>query len=177
MWIFKDSIKNDIDTISSYSQVNRRDVYTNFHYKEDYNVLIWEFKDLGNTDLAKIVINQNVKLSDIKFFSGEILNKNSDMEITVNYGFSFMYDMSLNLDKSSTIERTFEMHNYKGFYGTINQMSLSDEQGKHQILFNYRLGKEPSVLILYKGHKSFFLIIINSEKPFDESIINILNID
>lgn len=55
-------------------------------------------------------------------------------------------------------------------------MSLSDGKGEHQVLLNYTEGKTPTVFLLYKSHQSFYVIMINSEQPFDEKIINILNL-
>lgn len=176
MWIFKDSVKSDIDTNLCYSYLKKRDVYNNFHYKSIYNIIVWEFKDLSICEFKKETINQSINLDDIKFGSGEILNKKSDLEITIKYGFSFNSCLNVNLDQYSKIERNFEGANYKGFYGTINKMSLSDGKGEHQILLDYTKGQTPTVLLLYKGHHSFYFVLINSEKPFDESIINILNL-
>lgn len=176
MWFFRDSVRNDIDTSFSYSYVKKRDVYNNIHYKGSYNIIIWEFKDLSVAELKKVSINQNVNLDDLKFRSGEILNKKTDLEITIKYGFAFNYTMNVNLDGYSKIERNFEGTNYKGFYGSINKMSLSDEKNEHQIILDYTKGQTPTVFLLYKGHQSFYLILINSEKPFNESIINILNL-
>jgi hypothetical protein len=177
MWIFKDSVKKDIDTDFNYSYVRKRDVYNNIHYKgSSYNIIVWEFKDLSNVDLKEISINQNINLDNIEFTSGEILNAKSDLEITINYGFDFNYKMSVNLDAESKIEKNIEGINYKGFSGYINKMSLSDKKNKHQIIFNYTNGKTPTVLLLYKGHQSFYLIMINAEKPLDENIIKILNL-
>jgi hypothetical protein len=175
MWLFKDSVKNDIDTNFSYSYFKKRDIYNNIHYKRINHIIIWEFKDLSSADLNKIAINQNVNLDNIKFWSGEVLNVRGSVEIMVNYGFAFK-NMNLNLDNISKIERHFETVNYKGFYGILNKMSLSNEKGEHQIIFEYAHSRTPTVLLLYKGHKSFYLIMINSEKPFDESIIEILNL-
>jgi hypothetical protein len=196
LWIFKDSAKKDIDPPSRYSVcagwTRKRDVYSFFHYYHDhdmYIVTVWEFKDLTNVDLKKISIKQNVNLDNIKFLSGEVLNSKSSSPITINYGFAFHNAMNVNLDSLSKISGTFEGSNYKGFYGTIHKMSFSDEKRKHQIIFDYieniynHITKQfnPSfsstVFLVYKGHQSFYVIIINSEKPFkDASIINILNL-
>jgi len=112
----------------------------------------------------------------VKFERGEILNLGSDLEIPINFGFVFNNVMNVNLDESSKIERTFEGINYKGFYGSINEMSLSNEKGEHEILLNYTRGQTPTVFLFYKGHQSFYIIMINSKKSFDESIIKILNL-
>ncbi|SHG60262.1 hypothetical protein SAMN05443663_103278 [Flavobacterium defluvii] len=177
MWIFKDSAKKDINTNFCYSYVKERDVYNNFDYRDIYNIVVWEFKDLGNAELKKSTINQNVNLEDVKFESGEILNKNSDMEITISYGFVFNSAINVNLDNYSKIQRTFKGTNYKGFYGSINQMSFSNEKGEHQVLSDFTKGPTPTVFLFYKGHQSFYIIMINSKNPFDENIIKILNLE
>jgi hypothetical protein len=128
VWLIKDSLKNEVDTNFSYSYVKRRDVYNMIHLK-GYNIIIWEFRDLDKTKLKKININQNVNLDGIKFSSGEVLNKKSDLEITIKYGFEFNYGMNVNLDEYSKLEKSIERESFKGFYGSINKMSLSDERG------------------------------------------------
>lgn len=187
-WIFKDSVKNDIDPIgyslcSSY--VKKRDIHNIFHYFNNhdmYPITIWEFKDLGGIDLNKVIIKQNIDLNGIKFLSGETLDSNSSMPVTINYGFAFHNGLNINLDQYSKIDGTFAGPNYKGFYGTINKMSFSDEQGKQQIVFDYTLKPHkssfsPTIFLVYQGHQSFYVIIINSQKPFkDASIIKILNL-
>jgi hypothetical protein len=74
--------------------------------------------------------------------------------------------------------KNIEGINYKGFYGTINKMSLSDRQDGHQIIFNYAIGPSPTVFLFYKGHQSFYIIIVNSLRgaPLDESMIDIFNL-
>ena len=177
MWIFKDSAKKDINTNFCYSYVKDGDVYNNFNYKDSYNIIVWEFRGLGHGALRNSIINQNVNLEDVKFGSGEILNKGGDLEFTNSYNFVFTSAINVNLDKYSKIERTFNSINYKGFYGSINQMSLSDEKGEHQILSNFTKGPTPAVFLFYKGHQSFYLIMIYSRVPFNESIIKILNLE
>ena len=185
LWIFKDTAKRKIDTRLCYSLVKKRDIYNHFVYnctindfqiKCDYGIIVWEFKDLNKAELKDLYFNQNVNLDFIKFRAGETLNKKSDLEITVKFRSAFNNIMDINLDEYSKIERKFEGKNYKGFYGSINKMSLSNEKGEHQIILNYTEGLTPTVLLLYKGHQSFFLIMINSKNSFDESVINILNL-
>ncbi len=187
IWFFKESVKQDIDPPGSLciSWIKKRDVNNVLHYchnNETYPVTIWEFKDLANIDLDKITIKRNVNLSDIKFISGEVLHSESSFPVTINYGFAFHNALNINLDSYSKIDGTFAGPNYKGFYGKIHKMSFSDEKGKHQIIFDYtdkphKTSFSPTVFLVYKGHQSFYVIIINSEKPFkDASIINILNL-
>jgi hypothetical protein len=180
IWIFKDSVKSEIDSNSCISLVKKRDVYNNFRYKGTYNIIIWEFKDQNITDLNEVVFTQNANLYNIKFRSGQVLNKGSDLEISIKSGFAFNDTIKVILDEYSQIERKVNGSNYKGFYGFVNNMSLSDEQDRHQIIFDYTGGKTRTVFLIYKGHNSFFLIMINTINPemqFDESIIDILNLD
>ncbi len=174
-WILKDSVKNELNT--GFSYVQRRDVYTYFRYDDINSVHVWDFKDLNKLDLRNISFNEKIALNKVEFRSGEIMNKRDYLEIHNKYGSSFNNGLNVNLDECSNIERTFETDNYKGFYGSLNRLSLSNKLGEHQIIFDYSFGIIPTVFLLYKGHESFFVIIINSEEPFDESIINILNLD
>lgn len=185
MWIFKDSYKanlvNPHEKFLCLSEVGKRDIYNGFHYykvHKMYPISVWEFKDLSKVDLSKIVINQNVDLDNVKFLSEVILNYGGSMPVTVKHGFSFQKTISINLDSYSKIKETFEGHNYKGFYGTINKMSFNNEKGEPQIVFDYiDESFSPTVFLLYKGHKSFYVIIINAQQPFkDASIVNILNL-
>jgi len=83
----------------------------------------------------------------------------------------------INTDQHCNILSHIEKDNYRGFYGQINKLSLSNGiTNKHLILFNYKEWQTPVLLLLYKGHQSFYLILIDSKKPFDEKIINILNL-
>jgi len=189
MWIFKKAVRKDIDPNINppgyslcYSYVKKNNIYNVFHYyknNEMYPILIWEFKDLSNIDLNSIAINQNIDLSNIRFLSGDTLDSQSSMPVTIKYGAAFKNALNINLDSFSEIKGTFKGPNYKGFYGTINKMSFSNGKGETQIIFNDNDNGSlsPSVFLLYKGHQSFYVIIINSERPFkDANIINILNL-
>lgn len=179
LWIFKDSVKNEIDKNFSYSFVQKKDIYNNFNYKRDFNIVLWEFKEQYKIELENIKINQDVNLEYLKLNSGDILNKGSDLEITIKDDYSFIHTMNLNLDSYSIIEKKIEGKNYQGFYGTVNKMSLNDAIYGPQILFNYMEGIAPTLFLFYKSYDSFYIIIINrlENKPFDESIISELNLE
>ena len=176
LWILKDSIKCNIDTSVFVGCIRERDILYNYIYKHDYRICVWEFKDLEISDLKKMQINSNVNLDNKKIFSGEILNRRHSPEITVRYGPYFKHLININLDKFSKVEKSFESANYKGFFGTVNKMAFSDETGNNLVLFDYAKGQETNLLLLYKGNNSFYIIIVHSVIPFDEKIINILNL-
>lgn len=178
LWLFKDSVKKDINTDYSFSKVEDRDVYNNFHYK-DYNITIWDFKDLLEAKLDNVLVKTQVELGSeaVKFRAGEILNKKSDMEITVKFRFAFSDAMNINLDTYSEMYKSIQGKNYKGFYGNLNKFSLSDGKDEHQIIFDYREGKTQSVVLVYKNQRGFYLIVMNSKQKLDESCIDILNLE
>ncbi len=178
IWLFKDSVKKDINTDYSFSKVEDRDVYNNFHYK-GYNIVIWDFKDLRDSDLQNVLIKNQVELGSnaAKFSAGEILNKKSDMKIAIKFRFAFSDAMNINLDTYSEMYRTIKGKNYKGFYGNLNRFSLSNGRDEHQIIFDYTEGKTQSVVLVYKNQLGFYLIVINSKQKIDENCIDILNLE
>ncbi|MDP4186239.1 MAG: hypothetical protein Q8862_13930, partial [Bacteroidota bacterium] len=176
LWLLKDSARKDIDPYFVAGCIRERDVLYRYIYKYKYHIVIWEFKDLSSTNLKDIAINQNVDLENISFSPGILLDKKANPEYSVKYGPLFEYGMDVNLDKDSKIDKSFETSNYKGFYGTINKMSFSNEKRKHLILVNFIEGMNPALFILYKNRGSLYMIMIHSDKPFDEKIINILNL-
>lgn len=178
LWLFKDSVIKDINTDYSFSKVEERDVYNNFHYK-DYNIVIWDFKDLRDANLQNVLFKNHVELgsSKVKFSAGEILNKKSDMEIAIKFRFAFSDVMNINLDTYSEMFRTIQGKNYKGFYGNLNRFSLSNGRGEHQIIFDYTEGKTQSVVLVYKNQTGFYLIVTNSKQKIDENCIDILNLE
>ncbi|MEE4196272.1 MAG: hypothetical protein V2I54_01395 [Bacteroidales bacterium] len=177
VWLFKESERHKVDTNFAISCVRDKDVYNHYAFNNfEYKVIIWEFKDLANIKLDNIFFEENqiIDLSEIK--SGETFHKHSDLEITVKYGFYLNDSILINLDRFSHIEKYISSENYIGFYGNVNQMSFCNETGESQIIFNYIECKSPTLLLNYKGNDSFYLIVINSDKEFDESIINILDL-
>jgi hypothetical protein len=177
LWIFKDSVKNDVDKDMFVGSIRERDILYQYILKNRYHVSIWEFKDLSEIRLNEIPINCNVDLDDVNIMPYELLNKNESPEITTELGFSFSGSASLNIDKRSKIIKSIDTPKYKGFYGLVNKLSLSNEKGKHLIIFDYPSGNEPTLFLLYKTSTGFYVVFIDSnDGPFDESIIHVLNL-
>lgn len=175
-WIFKDSVKSEINSDFSYSYVKESDVYNDYHYK-NYSIILWEFEDLGIDEVNEAIFNEGLTIDKTSFRSGEILNKNSDLEIAVKYGFSFENGIKINLDENSSIDKKLNGDCYQGFLGHISKLSLSNNNDEHQIILNYTEGITPSIFLIYEKNEKFYLIIINSRKQLEEDIINILNLD
>lgn len=183
MWIFKDSVKKDIDTTISFSWIKKRDICNDFIYKGHYLITLWDFKDLYSLDLDDVIINSNVTINDIDISGGkgEILNSKSSPKTVVKFGKTFHTKIKISLDASSTILKNISSNNYKGFYGIVNKMSFTNESDDDYIQFIYPDGKIPTVFLAYKNKSGLYLIIIESNNntnfKFDETILDILDIE
>jgi len=177
LWILNDSIKNEVDTIHFSGYIRKRDILYEYIIDNQYYISIWDFKDLKGISLNEITINPYVDLSYVDIVPREVLDAKENPEINIELGFSFNGSINLNIDNNSKIIKSIDTPNYKGFYGVVNKLSLSNVKGKHLILFDYTKENEPTVFLFYKSNKGFYMILINSKNiPFDESIINLLNL-
>lgn len=177
MWIFKDSVKDDVNTNMFISYTRERDLFSEYVLKSGYYVTIWEFKDLGQTKLSDVPIHSEVDLSDVEISSKEVLNSKDVPNYTTELGFKFSGSIGLNIDDQSKIIKQIDTPKYKGFYGVVNKLSLSNENGKHLIIFDYSRKNQPTLFLFYKTSRSFYVILINSRNvPFDENIVRLLNL-
>lgn len=177
LWILNDSVKNDVETDKFAGFIRKRDILYEYVLKSHFHVSIWEFKDLSKISLNEVAVNSNIDLSEVRIMPYELLNKRANPEITIELGFSFNGSVSLNIGKQTKVIKSIDTPKYKGFYGLVNKLSLSNETGKHLIVFDYPSGNEPTVFLFYKSEKGFYVIFINSRNvPFDEHIIKLLNL-
>jgi hypothetical protein len=99
-------------------------------------------------------------------------------KITVELGFSLDSTISLNLDTNSKIITTIETPKYRGFYGEVNKLSISNEKGKHIIQLDYPYENPYTVFLFYKTQRSFYIIFIKAKEkvPLDENVIQYLDL-
>jgi phosphate/sulfate permease len=181
MWIFKDSIRNDIDTNYCFSYVQKQDVYNNFNLNlnMNYNIIIWEFKTLKKISINDVSITKNKEVSNESFDNGEIINAESNfLPITIKNDYSFKKLVKIEISNDSKIENWINGINYKGFYGKINRIALRNGDDESQIFLDYYHPLTPTLFLVFRGHSGFYLIIINNYKshPIDPNILNILNL-
>ena len=175
LWMFKDSVRKDIDPHAFVGSIRDKDVCYHYNYQK-YHITIWEFKELSIAQLKIIPINLNQDLENVKLVPGVTLHSGYSPEYTIKYGAFFNSSMEINLDQLSSIDTTFETPNYKGFYGKLHKISFS-EQGNTWVMIDY-LDEHPSTLFLiYKKYLRFFIIKIDCDNSFDASkVIKILNL-
>lgn len=174
LWLFNDSVKADLDPRYAVGDVRDSDILYYYLYKRNYYIKVWEFKKVSIKQLDDIPINQNVLMNRYKLTSGEELH--GIPEIYVKFKIPFHDFISINLNEKSKILQNFQGENYRGFFGDINKMSLQNREGENLIMFDYKDKIEPTLFLLYQKSERFFVLVVNSKNPFDESIIGIFNL-
>lgn len=179
LWLFKDSVRANVDTFFYWGHQGKSDTLYSYVYQKKYDVFVWEFSELSQLDPKTVNIRLNTDLYDVNFWGGEEFNPKSNCRQMVEFGFSFESSMSVSLDEYSKILRKFGTTTYQGFYGIVNRLALNNAKGEPQIIVDYKSGHQPVVFLFYKHKNSFFVIFIDSfpDKPLDEGIVNIFNLN
>lgn len=183
LFLFKDSIVSKIDAPMTYSCVSDQDILNGYLYNDDkYCIIIWEFNDLKKYNLEDVFINSHSIIKKSEFSLQETLDSKSYRPISIKYLYK-IDGMILNLGENTKIIKELQGKNYKGFYGLVDKMSICDKKGEPQIYLNFAKSQTPTVLLLYKSHNSFYLIMVNPNNELyknikiDENIIKILKLD
>lgn len=175
-----DSFKKKIDPFFTIGHERESDsFYEYINYKKDLIIIVWEFYELKSIDIKNVPITTNNNFDNYEFNPGQIFHEKVQLypTLTVNYKLNFNKSLSVNLNESSVIKKSIESTNYRGFFGNINKMSFSNSEGKNLILFDYKGISQPTLFILYKKNNSLYVILINSDNPIDEGVINLLNLE
>jgi len=139
-------------------------------------ISIWKFDKFENIQLKDIKFRTKQDLYDIKPERGEVIDSESDMRKVVAYGYNYK-TITVNTDQHSKVRDWFSGQNYKGFIGSFDRISLSNEKGKHDIYYDFVPYSENVLFLVYKSEKGFFLILIDSDLTLDRSVLKILNLE
>lgn len=198
--LFCDTIQDKIDSKLCSGYVGKNDVFYRYKYKS-YRISIWEFFNAKDISLSQITYNYNVDMTGVEISPYEAFNNLYPRPyITLKIDMKLNSYLKINLDKNSQVINLIDSNNYKGFFGNISMLSISDNS-EHLILFDYKrnilekgkndykfkstvyekIGCEstlsmPTLFLFYKYSGSLFLIIINSTNNIDKNIIKILNL-
>lgn len=183
-WMLSDSARTKVDTSVSFSYARERDILNMLVVKKADNIKsayisVWEFKNLANIDLKSIRFYEGVNLQGDPFFFGQRFKDEPpcpliSSQLKVNYNFENSLD--ININEQSKIITKISSASYVGFYGLLNRMSFANELDETQILFDYQNTVQPTLLLFYKIRKSFYMILVNSDEPFDERIMSLFNL-
>ena len=164
--ILNDSIVQNINTLTARTYVGNKDIYMSFNYeraffrtKKDtvFFVTFWAFKELDHMKVGR----------------GEVLEPHSRLPVSIRYGYKYN-DITINVYNKSDNIKLINGKNYKGFLGDLNRVSFSNEKEDHDIFIDYK-PKRPILFLVAKIDSALYLITINSEIKFDESILSIID--
>jgi len=180
LWLFNDSVKADLDTMCTIGHVRKSDTYYDYMYKKKVYISIFEYKALMFLNIHKVTFAKDVNMNSFfdDYFGVEYnMNLYPTPETYINFELPFNNSLKVNLDENCIIKKRIEGKNYRGFFGEIFKMSLSNSQGKKLVLFDYKEGVTQTLFLVYKYQGRFLVILINSKEKFDESIIKILKLE
>ncbi|BBD44009.1 Hypothetical protein PEIBARAKI_4002 [Petrimonas sp. IBARAKI] len=194
LFLFKDSVKQDIDTVifGSFEKRNK-DVLVKLHYipnsshlktkdkynhddstRIDYRIDIWQFKELSNYPKDSVKFYFNIDLTNLKIIRGEVLEPHYYNPISIKYGYSFK-TFGIQADSKSVItDQLIKGENYKGFMGRLNRIALINEKQDQDIFIDFEPNMQALILVVNKN-SSFYFITITCNKPFDKDILNIFD--
>lgn len=181
-WLLNDSVKLDNTWghdkfLSVTGMVRESDQYFSYNLEGGIYVHVLEFKDLNQLRINDVNFNFQGDFSSFKNRKIGILNE--DLEgwpvITMKFKLPFHNSLSVNFNPGAKLNAIKDNPDCKAFYGSLNKMSLSNAVNEHLVLFDF--STTPKALITFYTAKSrFFVIIISSGHPLDESCIDLLNL-
>jgi hypothetical protein len=180
LWILGDSIKKDVDSVYFVGLERESDnlyEYIIHSPRGKHFITICHLKNIDTIDLKTIKFIQGISIDNLKIYPAEKFNLKSEIrpEITIKSLLPLNNSLIVNLNHHSEINKNFDSVSYIGFYGVVNKMTIRNNNGKDLFLFDYGSRMQPTLFLIYKGHRGIFFILINSEIPIDESIVNILS--
>ncbi len=195
MYLLHDIYQKDIDKYTPASYVKKNDVLVSvnyvpgislldrdgqisFGYRKDsaYHIRIWEFKKLSALSIDSVPFWFNRDLDDLKVTRGEVLAPRSTESVSINFKYRFTNKMQVNTDRHSRIKNEVRGKDYKGFFGELNRVSLSNENDRHKIFIDYEPRREVLFLVVNKQNR-FCIITVTCNKAFDESIMELFNLE
>ncbi len=177
LWLLQDSVKAKIDIDFFVGFTKKRDSLYEYPYPGHSLIYIWEFQDLSSAELSNIKINTNVNLEDSRPSSAEAFNLHNPPQFIVKFGGSFGNTMNISLNEYSKISKTIDENNYKGFLGAVNKMAFSNSKGETLVLIdNTGFNAQPTLLLLYKHMKRFYIIIIFTNNQVDDNTLKMLKL-
>jgi hypothetical protein len=178
IWVFTDSASKKIDKFFTVGLVGRNDCKYNYLCNKDTYIDVWDFHSLSEAGMDDIFIYYNREIDDADICCGEVLDKdlNPCPIVTVQFGFKFKKHMAITVGRDSEVLEKVRGKNYKGFIGYIDRITLSTLDDDQLVKFDFSDKKELTLFIVCKKNGHLMLIRINSSKPFDRSILNILDL-
>lgn len=175
-FLFTPAAKDSIDPVPVSGRIRGTDQIYTYVYEHKYYVMVWRIKALGGINLRDIMIDRDVNMDHVGLYPGQILDAGSLRETEVKDGPFFTRGLRVDLDEYSKVQKTFEGLTYKGFYANVGKIGLEDGKGQILAIVNYQREIMPTLFLMYEARQAFYIIIINSRKPFGLEMLRILNL-
>ncbi|HNW69341.1 MAG TPA: hypothetical protein PKI01_02985 [Bacteroidales bacterium] len=181
-WLLNDSIKLDTTwskdpKLSIAGRVRESDIYYNYNLANGIDLHVLEFPGLDKIKLKDIIFDYTGDFS--RFKKRKIVIYNKDIkgwpEISIKFKLPFDNTLKVNLDVNSDWKNIKDTVNCKAFFGSLNKMSLANENGEQLVLFDFQPVPK-AIITFYKTNFSFYVIIITSDRDLDENGIKVLKL-
>lgn len=173
-YLFSAQSIDGLDTTALTGCFRKTDQIYTYVYKGQYYITVWKIKALRTVDPKAVKINKGVPLDNVHMYPRQALGEG--IETDVKLGPFFKYNISVDVGESSDITNMIEGSTYRGFYGTISKMGFQNEEGEILAIQKYTDGAMPTLFLVYKRHGELYLIIVNCDKPFGLSLLDIFNL-
>jgi len=189
-YLFKKETFQHMDTVYIATARGRYDAVESYHFYPNVDIEqgidrllllndvyirfnIWKFDKFEDIQISDIKFRTKQNLKDIKLNNGEVIDAESNARNCVAYGYNYK-TITVNTDQNSKIRDWFSAKNYKGFIGSFNRISLSNEEGEHSIFYDFIPYRENVLFMVYKNEKAFFLIVIDSVLPINRNVLKLM---
>lgn len=182
LWLFNDSIELDKalgndPNLAVVGLVRESDLYYIYNLNDGSTIHIFEFKDLRTLKINDVDFNFYGNFSSFTKKSVLILNENLQPWpiITYKYKLPFNNSLKVSFNKNAPIKEIKKSVNYKVYFGSLNTMSLSNNDGEHLVMFDFKRTRKV-LIAFYKIKSKFFIILITSKHSLNKNCINLLNL-
>lgn len=173
-WILNESLSDSIN--SGYTEYKKDANFNFIRYNNDNQLVIWELKKHNYVSIDSIQFYENKNLTNFVFHPGITFNAKGFLQTSVRDNSNLNIDLHLNLDSDSKIYEYIDNGKVKGIIGKVSQMSLSDETGYHQVLFNFPIRSYNVATLFFKRDDSFFILILYPDDGLVKDKLKDLNL-
>jgi hypothetical protein len=180
-WIFNDSYKKNVDTIS-FAYVTEKDILSNYRYylkKNNENICIvriWEINNIQQNKFNSLYVNFDVNLKkEIEPNEYEILDSKSDFSIVIKYDYEFGNGFNLNFPKSDSSVYYENKKEYKYVYGKFDYITITNGKKEEQIVFRNMHSNNYTAFFVFRKNKKNYLALVHSDFYFSKDIAKIFS--
>jgi len=173
--LFKFEERSKLNKLLLYSEYNENDDYSHFIYDSSFYISIWEFKKMGefSLDSCKIILSQNNIYP--KTTSAETFHPGGNRPVKVRYNYKIGDNMKIFVSEYSKNVKEIKSTNYLGVFGNIDEISICSNS-EELVTYLSPSNLNNFMFFILRDEKGFYMITIESDKYFDENMLNIFSL-